>query len=115
MRYKDPKLMQDIVDFVNKYYEDNYRCPSSRTIAAAVGSNKFSVTNYLRELAEKGELFYDGRTVRTPKTELLDKNVEKRRTDRIHIMRHSHAGGGKHGSIHSSSLPDFRQRRSLPA
>ena len=76
MRYKDPKLMQDIVDFVNKYYEENYRCPSSRTIAAAVGSNKFSVTNYLRELAEKGELTYDGRTVRTPKMELLDKDVE---------------------------------------
>ena len=76
MRYKDPKLMQAIVDFVNKYYEENYRCPSSRTIAAAVGSNKFSVTNYLRELAEKGELTYDGRTVRTPKMELLDKDVE---------------------------------------
>ena len=76
MRYKDPKLMQSIVDFVNQYYEENYRCPSSRTIAAAVGSNKFSVTNYLRELAEKGELTYDGRTIRTPKMELLDKDVE---------------------------------------
>lgn len=76
MRYKDPQLMQAIIDFVNEYYEENYSCPSSRIIAAAVGSNKFSVTNYLREAAEKGKLTYDGRTVRTPKMELIDKNVE---------------------------------------
>ena len=66
MRYKDPKLMEAILDFVNKYYKRKRTSPSLGKIAVACGCSRATIYRYLLEMAEKGMIFYDGESIQTP-------------------------------------------------
>lgn len=59
MRHKSPELMDEIKEFVNKFYRDNHRLPSTPTIAAAVGVTRNTAYRYLVEMNERGILQYD--------------------------------------------------------
>ncbi|MCR5812127.1 MAG: repressor LexA [Lachnospiraceae bacterium] len=70
MRHKSPELMDAIKEFVNKYYREHQRMPSTPTIAAAVGVTRNTAYRYLVEMNERGILRYD-KSVKS--TELTDK------------------------------------------
>ena len=59
MRHKSPELMDAIKEFVNKYYREHQRTPSTPTIAAAVGVTRNTAYRYLIEMNERGILQYD--------------------------------------------------------
>ena len=59
MRHKSPELMDAIKEFVNKYYREHHRSPSTPTIAAAVGVTRNTAYRYLIEMNERGILQYD--------------------------------------------------------
>ena len=80
MRYKDPKKKEEIIRFVNQYYED-YQCtPSARMIADKVSLCKSAVLNYLAEMREEGVIDYDNRVIIT---EAIQSLKEERRQARI--------------------------------
>lgn len=60
MRSKNTAHYTTIVDFVNRYYNDIGRSPSTREIEAGTGISRPTVQRYLRELSERGEIEYDG-------------------------------------------------------
>ena len=60
MRSKNTAHYTTIVDFVNRYYNDIGRSPSTREIEAGTGISRPTVQRYLRELCERGEIEYDG-------------------------------------------------------
>ena len=59
MRHKSPELMDAIKAFVNSYYREHQRSPSTPTIAAAVGVTRNTAYRYLIEMNERGILQYD--------------------------------------------------------
>lgn len=71
MQKKDEKLMRDIIDFVNEFYRNNNKSPSIRTIAAGVDAGRDTVHRYLVAMDKRGDLEYDGKTIRTPQSELI--------------------------------------------
>lgn len=77
MRKKDPVLMQTIVDYINDYYRENGRTPSTRNIATGCHTNKQSVMNYLHELDEKGKLTYAGRHIETAEMKRINRDNEE--------------------------------------
>ncbi len=54
MRHKSPELMDAIKEFVNSYYREHHRPPSTPTIAAAVGVTRNTAYRYLIEMNERG-------------------------------------------------------------
>ena len=60
MRSKNTTYYATIVNFVNKYYDDIGRSPSTREIESGTGISRPTVQRYLRELCERGEIEYDG-------------------------------------------------------
>ena len=72
MRSKDPKLMQEIIDFVDRYY-DAYHCtPTTREIAENTSLGKSAVYNYLAEMRDNGMIDYDGKMI---VTEAIQKRI----------------------------------------
>lgn len=67
MRSKDPKRMRQIIDFVDKYYNDYHCTPTTREIAEHVDLSKSTVHSYLTEMSETGMIDYDGRMIVTEK------------------------------------------------
>ena len=59
MRHKSPELMDAIKEFVNRYYREHQRTPSTPTIAAAVGVTRNTAYRYLVEMNARGILRYD--------------------------------------------------------
>ena len=60
MRSKNTSYYSTIVNFVNQYYDDVGRSPSTREIESGTGISRPTVQRYLRELCERGEIEYDG-------------------------------------------------------
>ena len=60
MRSKNTAQYSTIINFVNKYFDDIGRSPSTREIESATGISRPTVQRYLRELCERGEIEYDG-------------------------------------------------------
>lgn len=60
MRSKNTSYYSTIVSFVNNYFDDIGRAPSTREIEAGTGISRPTVQRYLRELCERGEIEYDG-------------------------------------------------------
>ena len=60
MRSKNTSYYSTIVSFVNDYFDDIGRAPSTREIEAGTGISRPTVQRYLRELCERGEIEYDG-------------------------------------------------------
>ncbi len=60
MRSKNTAYYSQIVDCVNRYFDDFGRAPSTREIESATRISRPTVQRYLRELEQRGELSYDG-------------------------------------------------------
>ena len=60
MRSKNTAHYSTIVNFVNKYFDDFGRSPSTREIESGTGISRPTAQRYLRELCERGEIEYDG-------------------------------------------------------
>ena len=60
MRSKNTAYYSTIVNYVNKYFDDIGRAPSTREIESGTGISRPTVQRYLRELCERGEIEYDG-------------------------------------------------------
>ena len=59
MRSKNEAYYSTILNFVNRYYDDSGRAPSTREIEQGTGISRPTVQRYLRELSERGEIDYD--------------------------------------------------------
>ena len=68
MRSKNPETMTDIIHFVDDYYSVHGSTPSTRIIAAGIGSSKATVYRYLLVMNENGMISYDGNTIVTERT-----------------------------------------------
>ena len=71
MRHKDTELMRRIREFAERFYADNGRSPSTAEIGKGVGVTKDTAHRYLREMAEKDMISYNGRSISTEKTERI--------------------------------------------
>lgn len=71
MRYKDPELMQRIRDFVDDYFAEEGRFPSTTEIGKAVGVSRGTAYRYLVEMDERGLISYDGSEILTEKIQRL--------------------------------------------
>ena len=60
MRSKNTTHYTTILDYVNKYFDNAGRSPSTREIESGTGISRPTVQRYLRELSERGEIEYDG-------------------------------------------------------
>ena len=60
MRSKNTTYYATIVNFVNQYFDDVGRAPSTREIEGGTGISRPTVQRYLRELCQRGEIEYDG-------------------------------------------------------
>ena len=60
MRSKNESKFAEIIKFVDAYYEDNGRSPSTREIASEVGMSYPMVSRYLSDLRDRGQIEYDG-------------------------------------------------------
>ena len=60
MRSKNTAYYNTIVSFVNRYFDDSGRAPSTREIASGTGISRPTVQRYLTELSGRGEIEYDG-------------------------------------------------------
>ena len=60
MRSKNAAYYSTILNFVNKYFDDVGRSPSTREIEGGTGISRPTVQRYLREMCSRGEIEYDG-------------------------------------------------------
>ena len=60
MKRRDETLFGKIIDFVNEYFEDYGRSPSTREIEQGIGVSRPTIQRYLRTMQEQGEIEYDG-------------------------------------------------------
>ena len=60
MRSKNTAHYTTILSFVNRYYDDVGRSPSTRDIESGTGISRPTVQRYLREMCDRGEIEYDG-------------------------------------------------------
>ena len=60
MRNRDESLFSKIIEFVNKYFEDYGRSPSTREIEQGIGASRPTIQRYLKTMQEQGEIEYDG-------------------------------------------------------
>ena len=67
MRSKDPVKMKEIIDFVDRYYEDYHSTPNYKEISEHTGMSKSAVYNYLTDLRNAGLIDYDGKVIITEK------------------------------------------------
>ena len=61
MRRKNEELFTVIRDFINSYYLENGKGPSTRDIEAGTGIQRITVQRYLKAMKENGEIEYGER------------------------------------------------------
>ena len=71
MRSKSPELMKRIIEYIESYYLENYRSPSTGNIAENIGIAKSTVHKYLVDMDRQGMLTYSGWSITTEKTEKM--------------------------------------------
>lgn len=72
MRHKDKELMRRIREFAEDFYTENGRSPSTAEIGLAVGVTKGTVYRYLVEMDECQMIQYDGKSIVTNKTRIVE-------------------------------------------
>ena len=82
MRHRDTELMRRIREFSEKFFIEHGRSPSTSEIGAVMSMNKTTVHRYLVEMAEKGMIDYDGKTITTHKTAIAEHGVTTARVYR---------------------------------
>ena len=65
MRQKNPELMEQIIKYVDHFYEANGRSPNIAEIASALKVNRSQVHRYLVFLEEKGLVEYSRDAIKT--------------------------------------------------
>ena len=65
MRSKDPRLIEDIVAFCEKFYIKNFKSPTKVQIASFLNITPGTVSKYLTYMRDRGIVNYDGYTVHT--------------------------------------------------
>ena len=68
MRSKNTDLMNEIKKFAEGYYLEYWKSPSTSEIAGAVGVTRATVYRYLKDMAERGMIDYDGSEIKTDVT-----------------------------------------------
>ena len=68
MRSKNTDLMNEIKKFAEEYYLEYWKSPSTSEIAGAVGVTRATVYRYLKDMAERGMIDYDGSEIKTDVT-----------------------------------------------
>ena len=67
MRTKNNSLFDRITEYVDAYFDNNGRSPTTREIESAVKFSRQTVHRYLKVMSEQGEIEYDGhRSIITP-------------------------------------------------
>ena len=67
MRTKNNSLFDKITEYVDAYFDNNGRSPTTREIESAVKFSRQTVHRYLKVMSEQGEIEYDGhRSIITP-------------------------------------------------
>ncbi|MCQ2477545.1 MAG: LexA family transcriptional regulator [Clostridia bacterium] len=84
MIFKTAEKSKIILDYVNEYYDENYRSPSLRDIEAATGIPRATVGLYLNHLREEGVILYDGKK-ETIITDYIESLVGKK-TEKLNII-----------------------------
>ena len=77
MLQKSPELMQEIVDFVDRFHARHGRSPSCREIESGSTLKRSSVHNYLVAMDEQGMIEYNGQTILTPKIRDLQRGIRQ--------------------------------------
>ena len=68
MRSKNPELMNEIKEYIEGYYLQNRRSPSTTKIADAVGIARGTAYKYLVEMAKRNMIEYNGQDISTDVT-----------------------------------------------
>ena len=67
MRTKNNSLFDRITEYVDAYFDNNGRSPTTREIESAVKISRQTVHRYLKVMSEQGEIEYEGhRSIITP-------------------------------------------------
>lgn len=67
MRTKNNSLFDKITEYVDAYFDNNGRSPTTREIESAIKFSRQTVHRYLKVMSEQGEIEYDGhRSIITP-------------------------------------------------
>ena len=77
MLQKSPELMQEIIDFVDRFYARHSRSPSCREIESGTSLKRSSIHNYLVAMDEQGMIEYNGQTILTPKIRDLQRGIRQ--------------------------------------
>ena len=72
MRHKSGRLRDNIRKFIDDFFAENGRAPSSWEVADGTGTSKSTAYRYLLFLDETGMIKYDGRNITTPLIEKYD-------------------------------------------
>ena len=77
MRTNKDELMNDIVEFIDKKYQESEKIPSIREIADGLNIPKSSIARYLNEMTEKGIIENNGgfRGIRTSNMAKIPTNL----------------------------------------
>lgn len=78
MRSKSQETINDILDFVNSYFDENKCSPSLREIEKFTGISRQTAFRYLRDMDERGILQYDGK-----RGTIITKHMESSSSDHI--------------------------------
>ena len=76
MRHKSEELMQQILNYAEKFLLLNHRSPYTSEIADALGIVKSTVYRYLVEMNERGMLSYHNGEIVTERTEKLSPDTK---------------------------------------
>ncbi len=72
IRRKSDELKDRIVEVIERFYFENHHSPSMAEMAGELNIGKATVYRYVVEMSHEGRLRYDGKTIRTPKTDKAD-------------------------------------------
>ncbi len=77
LRKRDPEKMKQISSFVEEYFFEYHQSPSMQKIADTIGVSKSTAYYYVNEMAEKGMLDYDGKTIETRRMRKSDYSLNR--------------------------------------
>lgn len=60
MSKKNPEIYEKLKHYISEYQHENEMAPSSRQIAMDTGLSKSTVSRYLLEMKNSGEIYYEG-------------------------------------------------------
>ncbi|MGI6029678.1 MAG: transcriptional repressor LexA [Candidatus Heteroscillospira sp.] len=81
MRYRNTDTMEQIKKYVDAFYLENVRSPSTSEISDGIGIPRSTAYKYLVAMDERGMLAYDGKTITTGKTKKV-----KEETVRVAVL-----------------------------